>query len=183
MTLWLVRHARPLIEPGVCYGALDVAADVQATTETARKLASELPAGLLVCVSPAQRCQQLAGALLSLRPDLHWQTDARLCEMDFGIWEGVAWTQIPKEALDAWTSAFGTHRFGGRESANEVLARTGLAWDEAHPAGLPHTSRAWITHAGVIRAARLVSENVRSVSTADQWPADAPAFGQWTLLA
>lgn len=183
MTLWLVRHARPLVEPGMCYGALDVAADDEATHAAAEALASELPRGLVVCVSPARRCQQLALALHSRRSDVQLQTDARLCEMDFGIWEGVAWSQIPKDALDAWTSAFGTHRFGGRESANEVLARTALAWDDAHPAGLSHPQRAWITHAGVIRAAHLLANNLRSVSRADQWPVDAPSFGQWTTLA
>jgi len=183
MTLWLVRHARPLVEPGICYGALDVAADDEANRAAAQVLASELPKGLIVCVSPAQRCQQLALALHLQRPDVQLQTDVRLREMDFGIWEGVAWSQIPKDALDAWTSAFGSHRFGGCESANEVLARTALAWDEAHPAGLAHPHRAWITHAGVIRAAHLLSNNMRSVSSADQWPVDAPAFGQWTTLA
>ena len=29
--LWLVRHAQPLIESGICYGQLDVAADAGAT--------------------------------------------------------------------------------------------------------------------------------------------------------
>ena len=36
MKLWLVRHAQPLVDAGVCYGRLDVAADPAATVrETA----------------------------------------------------------------------------------------------------------------------------------------------------
>jgi alpha-ribazole phosphatase len=182
MTLWLVRHATPLVEPGVCYGALDVAADAHATNEAAQALALELPTGIAVWVSPLQRCQQLAQALRCLRPDLHFQTDARLTEMNFGTWEGVAWSQIPKDAVDAWTQAFGTHRFGGQESANAVLARVALAWDAAHLSMLPDGHVVWVTHAGVIRATTLISNNVREVGRADQWPADAPAFGQWTTI-
>lgn len=182
MTLWLVRHATPLVEPGVCYGALDVAADAHATDAAAQALALELPLGIAVWVSPLQRCQQLAQALQGLRPDLQFLIDARLTEMDFGIWEGVAWSQIPKDAVDAWTQDFGTHHFGGQESANAVLARVALAWDAARKALSTDGHVVWITHAGVIRATRLISENVQEVSRADQWPADAPAFGQWTTI-
>ena len=35
MKLWIVRHAKPLIESGVCYGALDVAADAPHTLQAA----------------------------------------------------------------------------------------------------------------------------------------------------
>jgi len=43
VSLWLVRHAQPLIESGVCYGALDVAADETATTQAAQALARHYP--------------------------------------------------------------------------------------------------------------------------------------------
>ena len=69
MKLWLVRHARPLIEPGVCYGATDLAADPQATLKAATGLAGWLPAALPVRCSPLLRCVQLARALHELRPE------------------------------------------------------------------------------------------------------------------
>lgn len=177
MTLWLVRHAKPLVEPGICYGALDVAADGPATDAAAAALALELPTGLALWASPLQRCQQLANALLRLRPDLQLRTDPRLSEMNFGEWEGTAWSQIPQAAVDLWTQDFGNHRFGGAESANAVLARVGEALNAAQGG-----HAAWITHAGVIRAARLISSGVAQVSRADQWPVEAPAFGQWVRL-
>ena len=173
----------PLIAPGVCYGALDVAADSLATEASAADLARELSPNVAVWVSPLRRCQQLADALHCVRPDLRFRTDVRLSEMNFGSWEGVAWSDIPKDAVDAWTQAFGTHQFGGQESANAVLARVALAWDEAHSTVLPHRNLAWITHAGVIRAATLLRDGVRQVEHAQQWPAKAPAFGQWASVA
>jgi alpha-ribazole phosphatase len=177
MALWIVRHARPLVEAGICYGVLDVRADLQATSRAADALATVLPHGAALRASPLQRCQQLAGAVQSLRPDLQAVTDPRLREMDFGIWEGVAWDAIPHTALQAWTDDFGAHRFGGAESANEVLARVGGLLDQ------PRAGDAvWITHAGVARALALLASGVRVVTRADQWPRDAPDFGTWRCM-
>jgi alpha-ribazole phosphatase len=40
----------------------------------------------------------------------------------------------------------------------------------------------WITHAGVARAALLLSRGVAYVDQASDWPLDAPAFGAWWQL-
>ena len=173
MALWIVRHARPLIAAGICYGVLDVQADAAATDQAARELADTLPAGVALRVSPLTRCQQLARALCALRADLQARTDPRLREMDFGCWEGVAWDAIPQAALQAWTDDFGKHRFGGAESSNEVLLRVARVWDEDHGA----LDTVWITHAGVARAARLLADGVRVLKRADQWPLEAPGYG------
>ena len=177
MKLWIVRHATPLIESGVCYGALDVEADPPHTSQAARALAQALPEHCQVWVSPLQRCRQLAKALFELRPELEPQTDTRLREMDFGTWEGVAWDAIPLAAMQAWTDDFGAHRFGGVESANEVLARVAELWDAAQQQ--PDENQVWITHAGVARAAHLLAQGIRSVDSASQWPKDAPGYGEW----
>ena len=177
MALWTVRHATPLIARGVCYGALDVAADTQQTLQAARALAQALPVHCKVWVSPLQRCMQLADALSDIRPELKPQTDTRLREMDFGTWEGVSWDAIPLPAMQAWTDDFGEHRFGGVESANEVLARVADLWEEARQH--PDEPQVWITHAGVARATQLLSKGFRSVDSASQWPKDAPGYGEW----
>jgi len=179
MALWIVRHARPLIAAGICYGVLDVQADSAATDHAARELADTLPTGVALRVSPLARCQQLARALCALRADLQARTDPRLREMDFGCWEGVAWDAIPRAALQAWTDDFGNHRFGGAESSNEVLMRVARVWDEDHA---DHDA-VWITHAGVARAARLLAGGVRVLTRADQWPLEAPGYGQWLQIA
>lgn len=173
----LVRHARPLIAPGICYGALDMPADAAATEAAAFALAAQLPANFRALVSPLQRCRQLASALGALRSDAVFSVDARLAEMDFGIWEGIPWVDIPREAVQAWTADFAYHRFGGRESVSEVLHRVASVWDAPSEAGL------WITHAGIVRAAMLVAAGNRHISHADQWPLSAPACGEWITLA
>ena len=178
MPLWIARHAQPLVAPGICYGALDVLAQAPATEQAAQALAAMLPLGLAVSVSPLQRCAQLAQALQALRGDLHFTEDARLAEMNFGAFEGVAWDAIAPSALAQWTDDFGGHRFGGIESANDVLARVAAAWDEARGAD----SRVWISHAGVARAAALIAQGTRSVQWASQWPVAAPGYGQWVAF-
>lgn len=179
MTLWLVRHAQPLIEPGICYGRLDVAADAAATADCARRLALELPTGLNVAASPLQRCAQLARALQTLRPDLHFHTDVRLQEMDFGRWEGCAWQAIDPAELQAWTDDFAHYTVGGTgESVSAFMARVGAAFD-AFNSDSSARATLWITHAGVIRAAGLLAQGVRQIERADQWPLHAPNYGQW----
>jgi alpha-ribazole phosphatase len=179
LTLWLVRHAKPLVEAGICYGALDVAADVAATRVAAIALAAELPRDVTVLVSPLQRCEQLAQVLQGLRPDLSYKMDARLAEMNFGTWEGQRWDAIPRSELDAWTDAFATWACGGAECVQHFMSRVGAAWDETLAQAQPTV---WITHAGVVRAATLLAQGQRQISRADQWPVEAPAFGGWTIL-
>ncbi len=179
MQLWLVRHAQPLVQPGVCYGALDVPANPQATQACAERLAHALPSAAVVHCSPLQRCEQLCEALLRLRPDLASKTDPRLAEMAFGAWEGRTWDAVGQPAIDAWVANFGHHRPGGGESAHTVLHRVGAALQEAQ-AQTQHG--VWLTHAGVIRAANLWRAGGRNVPNAADWPAHAPAFGQWQVL-
>ena len=178
-TLFLVRHAQPLIAPGVCYGATDIPADEAATREAASALARQLPLATQVRSSPLHRCMQLTDELLRLRPDLGATTDARLVEMDFGCWEGRRWDDIPKQAIDQWTAQFGSLRFGGRESVQELMDRVAVVWAESRNAGVP---TAWVTHAGVIRAAVLISSGISAVERSEQWPDKALAFGAHLCL-
>lgn len=179
MKLWLVRHAQPLVAPGVCYGALDVPVDPHATRQAAQALAQALPQSLQVISSPLQRCERLAHALQGLRPDLTYKTDARLAEMNFGAWEGQPWDAIARTELDAWTDDFAHWRCGGGENVQDFMARVAAAWD-ARCAGKQPT--VWITHAGVIRAATLLAQGQRVLQHATQWPRDVCGFGQWCVL-
>lgn len=180
MTLWLVRHGKPLVEPGVCYGALDVDVDAKSTQQAAQALDVILPRGMQVFSSPLQRCKRLATDLQSLRSDLSCDVDARLAEMNFGRHEGCRWDSIAQAAYDDWTADFWNHRFGGIESVAELMGRVGLAWDEVLQSG---QDTVWITHAGVIRAASLLARGVRRIDKAAHWPDVAPDFGQWLTLA
>jgi len=177
MSLWLVRHAQPLFAQGVCYGALDVAVDPELTQAAAEALVRALPDTVTVFTSPLQRCVQLADCLVALRPELRYQTDSRLREMDFGCWEGVPWADIPKESVDQWTADFARHRFGGKESANDVMARVASAWDERQD-----RTTLWITHSGVAQAVTLLQQGVRYVAHARDWPLNRLKYGEWVVV-
>ena len=188
--LWLVRHARPLVEPGLCYGASDLPADAADTERAARELAAVLPAGAILRMSGLQRAQQLAHALHPLRPELAAPVaDTRLNEMDFGRFELERWDAIARAEFNAWTDNFHSHRFGGRESVADLLARVGQALRDplaAHPgAAQPQAGQrdlVWFTHAGVIRAATLLHARPDARPLATDWPTQAPAFGGWHCL-
>ena len=177
--LWLVRHAQPLIESGVCYGQLDIPADPQATRHCAQQLAKVLPKGIVAITSTLQRCELLAPELIGLQPDLMVKNDSKLQEMSFGQWEGRAWADIDKAELDAWTADFANYRAGGTgESVTQFMTRVAAAFDELDPT----RDTLWVTHAGVIRAATLIASGIRHISRAKEWPLAAPAYGQWCKL-
>ena len=179
MSLWLVRHAQPLIASSICYGQLDVPADIQATRRCAQDLLKVLPKGIAVITSPLQRCELLTTELIGLQPDLKVKTDPKLQEMNFGQWEDCAWADIAKAELDAWTADFANYRAGGTgENAGQFMARVAAAFDELDPT----KDTLWLTHAGVIRAGTLIASGIRRINRADEWPLAAPAYGQWCKL-
>lgn len=202
MHLWLVRHARPLVGPGICYGQTDLPADASATTLAAQALARELPVGATVYCSTLQRCELLAHALYALRADLVYKFSADLREMHFGDWEGKAWNDIPRKEIDDWTASFAHYRVGGHgESTLAVVLRVLHTLLGLHRPGAAHNDVAWITHAGVIRAVQWLNATVEEFGAiihptqkapglaqvrpplrplaAVDWPQTAPAFGHW----
>lgn len=180
--LWLVRHAAPQVAPGTCYGSLDMPADPTATAQTARALADALPHGASLHTSTLQRCELLAQSLQALRPDLVPNPDPRLREMDFGAWEGRAWSAIAKSDIDAWAAAFATHAPGGGESLAAMLARVASALAVARQVDSGGQDVVWITHAGVARCVawlQLHGEGVMPCS--EDWPVAAPGWGEWEI--
>ena len=139
MMLYLIRHPRPLIAPGVCYGQLDVDIDDPATL--AATLRSQLPVGVPVISSPLQRCLKLARAM-----DPGCRTDPRLMEIAFGDWEGRAWDEIPRAEIDAWVADLMGYCPPGGESAEQMAGRI-----RACLSSLRHPHIVLVTHAGVIR--------------------------------
>lgn len=183
--LWLVRHPRPRVPAGICYGATDVPVDPDHLQKVLPSLAAQLPHGARWRVSGLSRAQALAQALHALRPGQSpAQADPRLNEMHFGAWEMQAWDAIGAQALQAWTDDFLHHRCGGGESVNLLLARVAAAWQEwqhLNAAG----DEVWFTHAGVIRAVQWLQSGAfsgaqRTLSAAD-WPRQHLPFGGITV--
>jgi alpha-ribazole phosphatase len=180
--LWLVRHARPVIEPGICYGQTDVLADETATQQAAQRLAAVLPVVTTFKVSGLQRTQQLAQALLALRPDLPLPlVDARVNEINFGHFEMQAWANIPQSEFDAWCTAFADYRFGGQENVRALLQRVQEALSVLRQDGAA-VHHVWITHAGVIRAVQWLLQQPRRQPEVSEWPQDAADCGVWMVL-
>ena len=179
--LWLVRHAPPLAAQGLCYGRLNLPADAQATRDSARALADALPQRVLAWHSPLQRCEQLAHTLQALRPDLAPKPDARLQELDFGTWEGQAWSALPRADIDAWTTDFAQHRPGGGENLATMVQRVRAALQDARQQALQSQSDVlWVSHAGVARCVQwLLQHPSGPLPQAHEWPQEAPAFGRW----
>ena len=171
MKLWLVRHAAPLVAPGVCYGRTDLAADAAQTLATAQEFAQVLPRGSTVVSSPLRRCAALARELLALRDDFSLSFDERIAEFDFGAWEGMRWDEIPRQELDAWRDDFADYAPGGGESVRTFMQRVRAAYDSRG------RQTVWITHAGVMRAAELLRQGVHCPLRAEDWPAQAIAYG------
>ena len=142
MALDLIRHTRPRIADGICYGSLDL--DVDDTffseAEAVREKLSLSYSG--VFVSPMRRCVKLADYL-----DLPYQVDERLREMSFGTWEGVSWSEIDQEEIDSWANDISGYQVPEGERFQDVIERV-----DAFLSELPEGKHLLITHAGIIKA-------------------------------
>lgn len=101
MQIDLIRHPRPALAEGICYGRTDLPLREDAAL-SAQCLQAVLPddlAHIPVFSSPLQRCRLLAEQLHATP-----QFDARLQELDFGDWEMCPWTSLERAALDAWAA-------------------------------------------------------------------------------
>ena len=149
MHLIFVRHTRPAVAENVCYGMTDLELAPTFDDEAARVVGALPPTERLV-TSPLGRCRRLAeriGIAQSLTPVI----DARLREMDFGAWEGIPWSVIPRAELDAWAADFLHARPHGGESVHMLYERARSAIADYRATRLCHIV---VTHAGVIKAVR-----------------------------
>ncbi|MFZ4535185.1 alpha-ribazole phosphatase family protein [Propionivibrio sp.] len=140
MQVFLIRHPRPLIDAGICYGQLDI--ESEDALPVSARLRPLLPEGTPVISSPLRRARQLAEAL-----DPAARIDARLCEMDFGEWEGQSWEDIGRHALDTWAADVLQFTPPGGESA-ACLQQRAIAFAKS----LNGPRVALVTHAGIMRA-------------------------------
>jgi alpha-ribazole phosphatase len=145
--LHLVRHPRPDVAPGVCYGASDVPVrEAELARVHAALTAAGLPGDLPVIASPLQRC---AGLARRLTPR-HLTLDPRLKEMDFGSWELRPWDAIARAEVDAWAADLLGCRPGGAENVLDVARRV-AAWLADVRAERIGEEVLVICHAGTIR--------------------------------
>ena len=166
MILHLIRHPKPRIATGICYGRLDISAENSA--DVAKKLQLELASDLPLWSSPLRRCLELAACL-------HPQPlfDERLAEMNFGDWEGQAWDDIPRAQLDAWAADVAGYAPPGGESPLSLQRR---ALDFIADLSVPEA--VIVTHAGVIRTLLAHWQGLPP----ERWPELVFAYGSCTRV-
>jgi alpha-ribazole phosphatase len=168
--IFLIRHPRPAVAPGLCYGATDLDA-TEDVLDCAARLREALPVQVRLFSSPMRRCRRLAEAL---HPAVTY--DERLREIDFGSWELQDWSQIPRAELDAWAAAPMTYAPPGGESVAAMQRRVSAFLNERRTPG--GEDFAAITHAGVIR---IVTGQLRSLDEAS-WFNLRFGYGELTVL-
>ena len=147
MALILLRHGKPQIEAGVCYGQSDVPAKAFDQKDL-HALVAALPSRFArIDSSPLIRCTAVAEQL-SAHFDLPVHADPRLMEIDFGNWEMQAWDDIPRHEIDEWAEDIEGARPHGGESVAQMAERVRTyLLDSARIEG--HILA--ITHLGVVR--------------------------------
>jgi len=141
--LYLIRHPRPDVAPGICYGQTDLGLAESAGTVAAR-LRPLLPADFALFASPLARARLLAEALGQPR------LDPRLREIHFGDWEGRSFADIGQSALDAWAAAPLDFAPPGGESPRQMAARAHAFLAELR--ATPPAAAVIVAHGGPLRA-------------------------------
>ncbi|MGB7286768.1 MAG: histidine phosphatase family protein [Salaquimonas sp.] len=95
-----LRHPKPEIEPGICYGRTDLDIAEIGHGQIAKAVATT-PKFTRIVASPALRCRKLALSL-GEREGIEVSFDERLWEMHMGDWEGMAWKNIDRKASEHW---------------------------------------------------------------------------------
>ncbi len=166
--LFLIRHPRPAVAPGLCYGRADIGL-ARPAEEEADRLRRLLPANAALFSSPLRRCRLLAEALC---PDARF--DDRLREMDFGDWELQPWSQIDRGFLDAWARDPLTFTPPGGENAQDLRARVTAFFDDVKRQRRREVIV--LAHGGVLRAAASV------LTGASDWLTLSFDFGAVSLV-
>ncbi|GGC72514.1 histidine phosphatase family protein [Undibacterium terreum] len=151
MRIHLIRHPRPEIDAGICYGKSDIPADAEHCRELAESLAKILPAGIHLISSPLRRCTALALQLAQVMQCAPPVLDARLQEMDFGAWEMQRWDEIPRTEINAWAKDTSHYRPGGGESVAIMAVRVLAFLEDIRLMHADGGGLALICHAGTIR--------------------------------
>ncbi|MCE2571576.1 alpha-ribazole phosphatase [Motilimonas eburnea] len=148
---YLVRHTKPEVASGICYGRLDLDVGegfVQASDAIATYLQQQNCQQIIT--SPAKRCFRLAQQIAA-QGELTFSPDPAWLEFNFGDWEGKSWQQIGQEQVEAWQRDLLHFSMPNGESLAQFDLRVVKAWQQLVAHRL-NQRIALVTHAGVIRS-------------------------------
>jgi alpha-ribazole phosphatase len=164
LVVW--RHPKPDGARGRCIGRTDLAID----SRRAKRLAHRIRAHVrregwprVVHTSPLERCAAVGRWLR--RFGFTHRIDADLAEMDFGAWDGKAWSAISAAQVRAWENDFLHHAPGGGESLAQLFERV---WRFT---SLHDGVCLVVGHAGWINAWLWVQRQPEAAPSATTWPA------------
>lgn len=149
MEIYLIRHTKPDIDKGICYGQSDILL-ADSFGEELKSLHTRLKSSLnIIYTSPLQRCHLLAKELSLSHGNII--INDNLKELNFGKWELQPWSEIKSAELNPWMADYVNTKCPDGESYHQLARRINKVWEsiltKAHktPLGI-------ITHAGPIRA-------------------------------
>ena len=168
MRLFLIRHPRPEVADGICYGRSDLppADDPVAVAACLKPLLPDAP----VFSSPLARCRLLAEAL---HPAPRF--DDRLREADFGAWEMKPWRDIGRAAIDAW--AADPLHFAGHGGESVAVLRERVV-DCVAEIAAQHDEAVLVVHAGVMKVCAAAFAGL----PASEWFGFSFAYGTAALI-
>ena len=144
-TIYLVRHTKPLIDEGICYGYSDISVSHSFEAEYSQ-IVSKLKGVNFskVYSSPLQRCHKLASTLSN-----NVVVDDRLKELNFGEWELKSWDYIYSlEEGKNWFNSYLSTTCPSGESFIDLKNRV----DSFISSTSLEKDSLIVTHAGVIKA-------------------------------
>jgi len=154
--LILIRHPPVDMPPGICYGRQDV--DVACASDI-DDIVNRIPEqrGQAISSSPSRRCARVAAAIAE-RFHIITRYDDRLRELDFGAWEGLAWADVPRSALDEWAADPLGFAPPAGESGAQLISRVQSFYDEL---SAPSPAHIIVSHGGPLRILAALVQGAR----------------------
>ena len=142
-SMYFFRHPKPINSNGVCYGHTDLKISEQAKVQCQTNIEIFNYPELKIYSSPSIRCSSLLE-----NSTVEYKQSGLIKEINFGIFDGTDWNQVPQKLLDTWAKDIAGFKFEQGESYLELKTRIRIFLDS-----IPKNQDILlITHAGVIRA-------------------------------
>jgi len=153
MLIHFIRHTKPDIAEGLCYGQSDIGLADSFEQERVEVLSKLLDNYDAVYTSPLQRCSQLAEFISA---DKRFSDD-RLKEYNFGDWELRPWDDFKSADTKVWMNNFVDQPAPNGENILSMQQRVDSFFDKL--LNQNYKTVAVVTHSGV---QRLVHANILS---------------------
>ncbi len=150
MRVHLLRHTKPEIEEGICYGQSDIGVSNTFSEELSlvKSKVSNISFDRIIS-SPLKRCVLLAELLCP--ENIEIKKDDRLQEINFGKWEMMNWQDISKSnEAQEWFNDYVNVKCPSGESFSDLHSRVKDFLNTINGQSLFQDTLI-ITHAGVIR--------------------------------